>query len=82
MALSSTFLRSICTNARKGWPTKEDKGQGEVIKITQCGDIHLVTVKWQKSVQTYNENNLILFKNILDDARKAEHEKNPNFNRS
>lgn len=75
VALSATFLRSICPNAARGWPTTHDPGKGIVICVQDCGGIDLVDVWFSDkgSLRRLNSFNLVHERDIYHEAMRAEH---------
>ena len=70
VALSATFLRSICPNAAAGWPTTKDEGIGRVIEVI---DGWLVDVEFANGRRKLNAFNLVHRKDIQREAMIAEH---------
>lgn len=75
VALSATFLRSICPDAARGWPTPFDLGKGWISRIIECGGITLADVLFEESGETrrFNTENLVHEKDIYSEAMHAEH---------
>lgn len=74
VALSATFLRAMCPNAAKGWPTTIDLGKGTVINVVNCAGTFLIDVWFDRNLyRRYNAFNLVHAKDVYLDAMRAEH---------
>lgn len=73
VAVSATFLRSICPNAAAGWPTTFDPGKGIVIMSFECAGVTFVDVWFNDHWRRFNSLALVHERDIYMEAMRAEH---------